>query len=170
MRDNPFRQTKIRGYRKVDRDKSYDLLQSLPYSAFWIIMVRVVIIFAMLFLAEYQPDMKGLMDFVYHFIDNLAWFSIGVFLLFYHKTRIGLNFHMHLKTLSQIAFILAGLNIVATLVYGLILTKMHYWQGIYYAFELMLWTVLCLFFFNYWKQHSKRHSRNHSDSSEDKSE
>lgn len=163
MKDNPFRSSKIHGYKKIKRDNSYNLLQSIPYIAFWIIMARVLLVFAMLLVAEYSPDIKGFLDFVYHFTDNVAWFTIGVFLFIYHKTRIGLNFHMHLEKLSRIASILAGLNVIGTLAYGMVLTRMHYWQGVYYAFELAIWVVITLFFHNYWKHCKRTHSHNRSE-------
>jgi len=158
MKDNPFRSTKIHGYKKVDQDASIDLLRTLPLFGFYLILVRVAIICVMLMIAEYQPNIKGALDFLYHFINNVAWFTTGMFLFIYHKNIIGYPYHMHLEKISYIAYIASILNIIFTIAYGVIEIMQHYWLSVYYFLEVIIWVILAIFFYSYWKHCKRSHS------------
>lgn len=157
MKDNPFRKAKIHGYHRVKQDNTENLLTSIPHIGFYLIMLRVAVVGVMLAIAEYSPDIKGLLDFVYHFTDDVAWLTVGVFLIIFHKKRIGYSFFMHLERISLIAFILSCLNIAASIAYGIIEALMHYWLGAYYVLQVVIWIIMACFFYNYWKHLKQKH-------------
>lgn len=161
MKDNPFRSRKIHGYKKVKtEDTSTIIRRELPRVFFGIIFIRVVIVFGMLFIAEYSPDVKGMLDFLYHFIDNMAWLSIGIYFFYIHLTEHGhFKSIMHLERVSLIAFISSLVNVIITAAYSFPEIVSKGWLAIYYICQVVIWTMLTLYLYVYWKhcKHKRKH-------------
>lgn len=165
MKDNPFRSRKIHGYHPDKQDASKGILRTGSLVASFLVILRVAIVAVMLLIAQYEPTVKGSMDFLYHLVDDLAWFATGLFLFVYHKNHIGYPYYMHLERISHLAFFVAIASVVVTIVYGVFQTAEYYWLFIYYSFTAVAWAVLAVFFYAYWK-HIKR--ANHHREGQDK--
>lgn len=161
MKDNPFRSTKIHGYKKVQTQSvSTTIRKELPRIFFGIILLRVIVVFGMLFIAEYSPDVKGMLDFLYHFIDNFAWLCIGIYFFYIHLNDHGyFTSLMHLERVSLIAFVASLFNVIITMAYSLPEITSKGWLAIYYIAQVIIWVLLTLYFYVYWQHrvHIRKH-------------
>lgn len=126
------------------QDKDINLIR-IAYLSIAFIAVLVVVMMCLF------VDTAALV-FGRYLIDAITWTIMAIFfhmLYIRFKTKF---FNMDLKLISLLACIATSTKFLASIYYTIDRFGSNVWIDIYYVAKLIVWLILALFFFNYWRK------------------